>query len=135
MSYYRPLAYFVSATVDIDGVEEAIATLNDGCIHLNEEVFRTTSLRDAGALLAEDCHDFAQWLVRSVAAGPVNLIQINRFLKALVHRRWARFHVYCEKIPILRMSKVCPRTHNSSLMCFRLRERGIGHLCYPERTG
>lgn len=99
MSYYRPLAYFVSATVDIDGVEEAIATLNDGCIHLNEEVFRTTSLRDAGALLAEDCHDFAQWLVRSVAAGPVNLILINRFLKALVHRRWARFHVYCEKNP------------------------------------
>ena len=99
LSYYRPLAYFVGATLDIPGVEAAISKLNEGCVLLNEETFRSTSLRDAGALLEPDCRDFAQWIVRSVAAGPVTLQNINKFLKNLVHRRWAKFHVMCETNP------------------------------------
>ena len=118
MSYYRPLAYFVGATVDIDGVEEAIIKLNEGCIHLNEETFRSTSLRDAGALLEPDCRDFAQWLVRTVAAGPVVLQNINKFLKSLVHRRWAKFHVYCESNPHIANELSMSSRVRSFLMCY-----------------
>lgn len=96
MQYYRPLAFFASCTYDMEGIVDVVESINDGVLKLSEEQFRPTSLKESGSLYREDLRDFGQWLLRTHEAGTtISLSMINKFLKKLVHRRMARFHVFC----------------------------------------
>lgn len=108
VQYYRPLAFFAACTYNMDGVVEAAEAINEGVIKLADEQFRPTSLKENSALYVEDMRDFGKWMLRTQEERKaITITTINKFLKKLVHRRWARFHVNCADSPVeesLRMS-------------------------------
>ena len=64
-----------------------------------EEVFRSSIVKNCPALTAEDMRTFAQWL-HTKGAKTVKS-EMTRYLANLQVKRWARWHVFCPDNPII----------------------------------
>jgi hypothetical protein len=102
-----------------DKIGDAIARHNVDAMKPEDEIVRETSFKECGALNGDDYRRLGKFLLD---ATELTVKQLTTFVYQLLHRRWARHHVYSPN-GLVPESKRVPLSYKTIIHSFPLQEQ------------